>query len=81
MINQPPFDDISKISISKKIKMITLDDAKKDFNKLKLIGDDFSSISPRCRTGNNTVDYFTFTERLNTKGKYDINFFEFIDNI
>jgi hypothetical protein len=81
MINQLPFDDISKRTISKKIKMITLDDAIKDFNKLKLIGDNFSSISPRCRTGNNTVDYFTFTERLNTKGKYDINFFEFIDNI
>lgn len=81
MINNTPFNDISKTTISKLIKPITLNDATKDFTKLQLVGNNFASISPRCRTGNNTVDYFTFTERLNTKGKYDINFFEFIDNI
>ena len=81
MINQPPFDDISKTSISKQIKPITLDDAMKDFIKLQLVANNFASISSRCRFGNNIVDYFTFTERLNTKGKYDINFYEFISNI
>ena len=82
---QPTFTDIEKVSISKSIKMISLKDASEDFNKLKILGDNFvkngSNISSRCRTGNNIVDYFTFTERLNTKGKYDINFFEFITNI
>jgi len=78
---QSTFTDIEKVAISKNIKMITLDDAIKDFNKLKLIGENASNISPRCRTGNNIVDYFTFTERLNTKGKYDVNFFEFLVNI
>ena len=79
------YTDIEKVTISKNIKMITLNDAIEDFNKLKIIANNFvkndCNISSRCRTGNNIVDYFTFTERLNTKGKYDINFFEFIANI
>jgi tRNA1(Val) A37 N6-methylase TrmN6 len=78
---QSIFTDIEKIAISRSIKMISLKDATEDFNKLKLIGSNACNISSRCRTGNNIVDYFTFTERLNTKGKYDINFFEFIVNI
>jgi tRNA1(Val) A37 N6-methylase TrmN6 len=82
---QSTFTDIEKVAISKSIKMISLKDATEDFNKLKTFGDNFvkngCNISSRCRTGNNIVDYFTFTERLNTKGKYDINFFEFISNI
>jgi predicted RNA methylase len=77
--------DLEKTTISKNIKPITLDDAIKDFNKLRLLSKNFeknsSNISSRCRTGNNVVDYFTFTERLNTKGKYDVNFFEFLVNI
>lgn len=77
--------DIEKIFVSKSIKMLTLNDAIADFNKLKLLSDNFVkdpfNISPRCRIGNNVVDYFTFIERLNTKGKYDVNFFEFLVNI
>ncbi len=79
------FTDIEKIMIAKHIKSISSKDAIEDFNKLKIIGDNLVKkpyeISSRCRTGNNIVDYFTFTERLNTKGKYDINFFEFMINI
>lgn len=82
---QALFTDVEKIAISKSIKMISLKDAIEDFNKLKTLGNNIvkndCNISSRCRTGNNIVDYFTFTERLNTKGKYDINFFEFIANI
>lgn len=84
-MNNKSLTDIEKISISKSIKMITLNDAIADFNKLKLLSDNFVkdpfNISPRCRIGNNVVDYFTFIERLNTKGKYDVNFFEFLVNI
>lgn len=79
------FTDIEKIMISKHIKSISSKDAIEDFNKLKIIANNLLKnpydISSRCRTGNNIVDYFTFTERLNTKGKYDINFFEFMINI
>jgi hypothetical protein len=81
MTNLPSFNDISKTTISKQIKMITLDQVNKEFRHLRLIGSTAYSMSPRCRIGNNIVDYFTFTERLNTKGKYDINFFEFVTNI
>ena len=38
----------------------------------------FMNSSPRSLVGNNVVDYFTFTQRLETKGKYNINFYEFI---
>jgi hypothetical protein len=75
------FNDIDKISISKYIKLITLKDAEKDFKELKRIGINAETMSSRCRIGNNIVDYFTFLERLNTKGKYNINYFEFIINI
>jgi 16S rRNA G966 N2-methylase RsmD len=40
-----------------------------------------SNISSRCLIGNKAVDYFTFLARLETKGKYNINFFEFVENI
>ena len=79
------YSDLEKETISNSIKPISLKNATEDFNKLKLLSDNFVkdpfNISPRCRIGNNIVDFFTFTERLNTKGKYDVNFFEFISNI
>ena len=79
------YSDVEKETISNSIKPISLKNATEDFNKLKLLSDNFVkdpfNISPRCRIGNNIVDFFTFTERLNTKGKYDVNFFEFISNI
>jgi hypothetical protein len=78
---QSSFTDVEKIIISKFIKSISLKEAIEDFNKLKLIGENACNQSSRSRIGNNIVDYFTFTERLNTKGKYNINFFEFITNI
>jgi 16S rRNA G966 N2-methylase RsmD len=38
-------------------------------------------MSSRCRVGNNIVDYFTFTQRLETRGKYNMNYYEFIERI
>lgn len=70
-----------KIEISKMIKNITIEDIKDDFKSLKSIGVNASTISGRCRIGNNVVDYFTFKERLETKGKYNASFFDFISNI
>lgn len=35
----------------------------------------------RCRIGNNIVDFFTFKERLETRGKYNIHFYDFVKNI
>lgn len=75
------FSQNEKTEIAKMIKNISLDDIKSDFTNLKDIGKNASSISERCRIGNNIVDYFTFKERLETRGKYNANFFEFISNI
>ena len=70
-----------KREISYKIKPITWEIMNKEYNALKQIGKDADKQSPRSRTGNNVVDYFSFTERLYTKGKYNCNYFEFISNI
>lgn len=75
------YNNIDKVMISKQIKNIHHDDAVRDFQDLKAIGSNADTMSSRCQVGNNTVDYFTFTERLNTKGKYNVSFFEFLTNI
>lgn len=70
-----------KIKISKQIKNITVDEINKEMSMLIEIGEKASTMSSRSRIGNNIVDYFTFSQRLNTRGKYNINFYEFIVNI
>jgi 16S rRNA G966 N2-methylase RsmD len=70
-----------KLEISKQIKNITLEDIEEEMKKLIQFGSNVHSLSPRSRIGNNIVDYFTFSQRLSTKGKYNINFYEFIVNI
>jgi len=71
----------SKEYISRKIKNINIEDVEKEMDKLIEIGKNAYTMSSRCRTGNNVVDYFTFSQRLETKGKYNISFFEFIERI
>jgi tRNA1(Val) A37 N6-methylase TrmN6 len=70
-----------KLAISKEIKNITLEEIDAEMNQLIQIGVNASTMSPRSRIGNKIVDYFTFSQRLSTRGKYDINFYEFIINI
>ena len=72
---------MNKEFICRQIKNISIEDVDEEMNKLIQIGEDAYTMSSRCRTGNNVVDYFTFLQRLETKGKYDINFFEFIERI
>lgn len=67
--------------ISQQIKNITMEDVEKEMNKLIEIGKNAYTMSSRCRIGNNIVDYFTFKQRLETKGKYNVSFFEFIERI
>jgi len=67
--------------IANKIKCITLEDAEQDFGKLTKMSLDACAVSDRCRIGNNVVDYFTFEQRLKTRGKYNVNFYEFIEQI
>ena len=68
-----------KQDIAFNIKPISLERVKKDYEKLQKI--DLMNISSRCLIGNDLVDYFTFVERLNTKGKYNANFYDFLWNI
>ena len=70
-----------KIFISRQIKDITMDNVDEEMNKLICVGKNAHTIGPRSRIGNNIVDYFTFTQRLETKGKYNVSFYEFIERI
>ena len=74
-------NNLNKQEIANKIKNISFDIVEKEMNQLINIGANAYSMSARSRIGNNIVDYFTFVNRLETKGKYNTNFFEFIDNI
>ena len=74
------FTKDEKKNIAKKIKDISVEDLEQDMNKLIKIGKQSATIS-RTNVGNNVVDYFTFVERLETKGKYDVNYFDFLVNL
>ena len=83
MLNEE-YTDLENKNISKSIKNISLETVNREMNKLIQIGsniESFMNSSPRSLVGNNVVDYFTFTQRLETKGKYNINFYEFIVNL
>jgi hypothetical protein len=75
------FTNEEKELISKEIKNISMNQVEREMNQLIDIGSNAYTMSPRCRIGNNVVDYFTFQQRLETKGKYNSNFYEFIMNI
>ena len=75
------FTQEEKLEIATQIKNIQKEDITKEMNKLIEIGGNASTVSSRSRIGNNIVDYFTFSQRLNTRGKYNISFYEFIVNI
>ena len=76
-------EEEKKILIAKSIKNIDLETVDREMDKLIEIGANIGldTISPRSRIGNNIVDYFTFLQRLETRGKYNVNFFEFIVSI
>ena len=77
------YTDEERINISKKIKNISNETIHEEMEKLIHIGKNIETQipSPRIRTGNNIVDYFTFHERLKTRGKYNIDFYDFVFNI
>jgi 16S rRNA G966 N2-methylase RsmD len=73
--------NLEKEFIAKEIKPITLEDVDREMNQLINIGTGACNIGPRSRIGNGVVDYFTFVQRLETKGKYNTNFYDFLQNI
>ena len=78
-LKQEEYSPQEKQDIAFNIKPISIERVKKDFENLQTI--DLMKISSRCLIGNDVVDYFTFVERLNTKGKYNANFYDFLWNI
>ena len=74
-------DAANKTYIAAQIKEITPKMVDMEMDKLIEIGKNADTISPRSRIGNNVVDFFTFPQRLETRGKYNTNFFEFLQNI
>lgn len=69
-----------KIFIAHQIKPISIEDVNHQMEQLIQLRD-FSTISPRSRLGNDIVDYFTFVARLETRGKYNVSYFEFLKNL
>jgi 16S rRNA G966 N2-methylase RsmD len=72
---------LDKPNIANQIKNISMEQVEREMNKLIEIGVNAHMESPRARTGNNVVDYFTFQQRLETKGKYNVSFYEFVENL
>ena len=70
-----------KISLS--IKNISEQQIIKEYGQLREIVEQgkIESTGERCLIGNGIVDHFTFTERLYTRGKYNVNFYEFVERI
>jgi 16S rRNA G966 N2-methylase RsmD len=78
---QETYTELEKREIAQRIKPITLEEVQEEYNKLKQIGLRANLESGRSRVGNNWVDFFTFQERLNTRGKYGISFYDFLANM
>ena len=73
---------LDKELIAKSIKNISLEIVDREMDKLiKNSSNNMEDLSPLSRVGNNIVDYFTFKQRLETRGKYNVNFYEFVANI
>jgi len=74
-----------KREIAYAIKPITHSQMSKDFRKLQQLFEQediaIDCISYGIRSGNNTVDYYTFEERLETRGKYNTSYYDFLSNI
>jgi len=75
------FTEEERNQIALQIKPKNQNLIEKEMESLKSLGQEAYKMSERCRIGNAIVDYFTFPQRLCTKGKYNVNFFEFIVNI
>jgi hypothetical protein len=84
-IYKESYNIAQKIALSNRIRNITETDLLNDYNNLvdegkKLKDNSKYEISGFSRIGNKAVDYFTFYERLNTRGPKKISFYELWNN-
>jgi len=70
-----------KINISKQIKNESIQTIEEEYDKLLKISKTENYYGSQMKLGNKIIDYFTFTKRLETKGKYNCSFFDFVENI
>jgi len=70
-----------KVKIANQIKQPNFELVECEMNKLINLGPAIKSLPERSLLGNSIIDYFTFVERLETKGKYNANFYDFLYNI
>jgi hypothetical protein len=75
-----PLTREEKKYIAKQIKNISFDLVESEMNVLIDIGKSKKIPIKNSRIGNNVVDYFTYYQRLHTKGKYNVHFFSFLEN-
>jgi hypothetical protein len=66
-----------KEKMAHELKPITKEEALEDYEKLRKVKPEEPTLS---RIGNKFVDYYTFTERLNTIGRRHINFYDLFEN-
>ena len=69
--------------ISLQIKNISYQQIVREYEQLREIcrQGNIESTGERCLIGNGIVDHFTFTQRLYTRGKYNVNYYEFVERI
>jgi hypothetical protein len=69
-------DITEKEYIATQIRHYSYEQAMDDFYKLRNV--DLETISPISRIGNKSVDYFTYIERLDTRGFKNISYYELL---
>ena len=62
--------------IACQVKQISIQEAVQDFRILQEI--DINKIKNESRYGNKFIDYYTFEERLATKSRKGMNFYDFV---
>ncbi len=77
---------LSEKEIAFQIKPISQEMCEEDYTQLVKMGEKMKKgeenvVTDRCRIGNNVVDFFTFEERLRTRSKYNIHFYDFVEQI
>lgn len=72
---------LSQNTVAKLLKPITSTQINNEYKKLQSLRcSEIQKFSARTTLGNNVVDFFTFSERLHTKGKQNISFYDFWKN-
>lgn len=69
-------------SIANQIRSISFEDVCDEWNKIILtLKDGIVERNGRCSLENRIIDYYFFDERLNTRGKNGVSFYEFANDI